>query len=85
MKTREQRERELIESGLVNSIKSQFRNVNYNISDKYFILMADYVDSIAQLDFEGGLNLYPESVGRSLPRLLSSVTDTNLSGYLWAN
>lgn len=48
--------------------------------------MADYVDSIAQLGFEGGLYLYPESVKSCLPRLLSSVTDTNLGGiYGWTN
>ena len=80
MKSREQRERELIDSGLVDSVKAQFRNVNHNISDKYFILMADYIDSIGQLDFEGGLYLDPVNVAKSLPQLLSSVMDVNLGG-----
>lgn len=80
MKSREQRERELIDSGLVDSVKAQFRNVNHNISDKYFILIADYIDSIGQLDFEGGLYLDPVNVAKSLPQLLSSVMDVNLGG-----
>lgn len=44
------REQELISSGLVDAIKKQYNNINYSISDKYFILMADYIDSISQLD-----------------------------------
>lgn len=73
-----EREQELINSGLVDSIKMQYRNVPHNIPDKYFILIADYIDSIGQLDYEGGLYLNPVEVAKSLPRVLSSVKETNL-------
>ena len=73
-----EREQELINSGLVDSIKMQYRNIPHNIPDKYFILIADYIDSIGQLDYEGGLYLNPVEVAKSLPRVLSSVKETNL-------
>ena len=75
-----EREKELINSGLVDSIKMQYRNVVYNIPDKYFILMADYIDSIGQLDYDGGLYLDPVEVAKSLPQVLKSVKETNLGG-----
>lgn len=75
-----EREQELIDSGLFDSIKMQYRNVAHNIPDKYFMLIADYIDSIGQLDFEGGLYLNPVEVAKSLPQVLSSVSETNLGG-----
>lgn len=78
--TRFQREQELINSGLVDSIKMQYQNVPHNIPDKYFILIADYIDSIGQLDYESGLYLNPIEVAKSLPKLLRSVNETNLGG-----
>ncbi len=75
-----QRERELINSGLVDSIKLQYRNINHNIPDKYFILIADYIDSIGQLDYENGLYLDPVEVARMLPQVLSSVNEQDLGG-----
>ncbi len=75
-----EREQELVNSGLVDSIKLQYRNVAHNIPDKYFILIADYIDSIGQLDFEGGLYLDPVEVAKMLPQVLSSVNETNLGG-----
>lgn len=52
MKTKSQREQELLSSGLVDSIKGLFQNSNANIPEKYYLLMADYIDSIGQLDYE---------------------------------
>lgn len=75
-----EREKELINSGLVDSIKMQYMNVGHNIPDKYFILIADYIDSIGQLDYEGGLYLDPVEVAKSLPQVLKSVKETNLGG-----
>ncbi len=46
MKTRNQREEELLASGLVDSIKSLFQNSGAYIPEKYYLLLADYVDSI---------------------------------------
>ena len=75
-----EREQELINSGLVDSIKMQYRNTPHNIPDKYFVLIADYIDSIGQLDYEGGLYLDPVEVAKSLPQLLKTVNETNLGG-----
>jgi hypothetical protein len=80
MKRREQREQELISSGLVDVIKEQYKNTQYNIPNKYFVLMADYIDSIGQLDKDGGLYLDAVEVAKQLPRVLNSIIDTDLNG-----
>ena len=80
MKTQAQREQELISSGLVSSIKSLFQNSNVNIPEKYYILLADYIDSIGQLDFEDGLYLDPVQVARTLPSVLTNIIENNIGG-----
>ena len=80
MKTQMQREEELISSGLVDSVKNLFQNYNVNISEKYYILLADYVDSIGQLDFEDGLYLDPVQIARKLPSVLTEVAENNIGG-----
>lgn len=80
MKTRSQREQELLSSGLVDSIKGLFQNSNANIPEKYYLLMADYIDSIGQLDYKGGLYLDPIQVARTLPSLLNVISEENLGG-----
>ena len=74
------RKQELISSGLVDSIKSQYVNVPHNIPDKYFILMADYIDSISMLDKENGLYLDPIQVAKMLPQVLTTVSESNIGG-----
>lgn len=73
MKSRLQREQELLSSGLVLSIKKLFQSTNANIPEKYYLLFADYIDSIGQLDYEGGLYLDPINIATSLPSLLSVI------------
>ena len=73
MKSRLQREQELLSSGLVLSIKKLFQSTNANIPEKYYLLIADYIDSIGQLDYEGGLYLDPINIATSLPSLLSVI------------
>ena len=80
MKSRLQREQELLSSGLVESIKGLFQNTNANIPEKYYLLMADYIDSIGQLDYEGGLYLDPIKVAQTLPSLLNCISEENLGG-----
>ena len=77
------REQELISSGLVYAIKQQYNNINYSISDKYFILMADYIDSISQLDYEGGLYLNAMNIAKMLPDVLKQVSEENIGGIQW--
>ena len=74
------REQELISSGLVDAIKQQYNNINYSISDKYFILMADYIDSISRLDYEGGLYLNAMNIAKMLPDVLRQVSEENIGG-----
>lgn len=69
---------ELINSGLVDSLKYQYRNIPYNIPDKYFILIADYIDSISQLDPNQGLFLDPIEVAKTLPSVLTSIQEADL-------
>lgn len=74
------RRQELINSGLVSAIKKQYMNVSHNISDDYFVLIADYVDSVNQLEFEGGLYINAMDIARMLPNVLNTVIETNLGG-----
>ena len=48
MKTKEQRYNELYSSGLVDGIKKLFANRN-DISEDYYVLMADYIDSMNEI------------------------------------
>lgn len=80
MKTRIQREQELQYSGLVDSIKVLFDNRKVNISDKYYILFADYIDSIGQLDFENGLFLDPIQIAQTLPNVLTEIIEADIGG-----
>ena len=72
------REQELINSGLVTEIKQQYSNTRYNIPDKYFILIADYIDAINQLDYEGGLYLNAMDIAKLLPKVLKQVSERNI-------
>lgn len=74
------REQELISSGLVDAIKQQYFNSNCSIPDKYFVLIADYIDSINQLDFDGGLYLNAMDVAKMLPNVLKQVSEGNIGG-----
>ena len=71
---------DLINSGLVDTIKRQYKGTNYNIPDKYFILIADYIDALNQLEYEGGLYLNPTDIVKRLPTVLKEVVEANLNG-----
>lgn len=73
-----QREKELFETGMVDTIKEVFRNKQVNIPDKYYILIADYVDCVLQLDYKDGLCLDPVKLVRSLPDCLTSISEQNI-------
>jgi len=77
MKTRAERERELIDSGLVSAIKQQFAGKSHSISDEYMILIADYIDSMSQVE---NLNIDSISLARYLPNVLTKVQEFNLGG-----
>lgn len=78
MKTRNQREEELLASGLVDSIKSLFQNSGAYIPEKYYLLLADYVDSIGELNFEGGLYLDAIQIAKALPNVLTEIREDNI-------
>lgn len=68
---------ELIQSGLVDGIKRQFEGKYHSIPEEYFILIADYIDSISQID---NLYLDPVELGRKLPTILTSIGEKDLGG-----
>ena len=72
------REKELIDSGLVSSIKSQYNGIAHNIPDFYFVLIADYIDSMSQLE---NFNVDYMALARSLPSVLTKVQEQNLDIY----
>ena len=75
MKTRFQREQELLTSGKVDFIKRLFQNSNANIPEKYYLLMADYIDCIEVLEY-----IDPIELEKKLPSLLNTITEENLGG-----
>ena len=77
MKTKEQRYNELYSSGLVNSIKDLFAN-RTDISEDYYVLMADYIDSMNEIKDEMLIN--PTEIARRMPELVKSIQETNLEG-----
>ena len=77
MKTKEQRYNELYSSGLVDSIKKLFANRN-DISEEYYVLMADYIDSMNEVKNEMLIN--PTEIEKKMPELVKSIQDTNLRG-----
>lgn len=42
--------------------------------------MADYIDSISQLDYEGGLYLNAMNIAKMLPDVLKQVSEENIGG-----
>ena len=81
MISRQAKERQLIESGMFDSIKAIFIKNNIQISDKYLMLITDYIDTLGQLDYENGLYLDPVKVAQELPKLLKKVKEEPLGVY----
>lgn len=77
MKTKEQRYNELYSSGLVDSIKQLFANRN-DISEDYYVLMADYIDSMNEIKDQMLIN--PTEIARTMPELVKSIQERNLGG-----
>ena len=77
MKTKEQRYNELYSSGLVDSIKTLFANRS-DISEDYYVLMADYIDSMNEVKDEMLIN--PTEIARRMPELVKSIQEGNLQG-----
>lgn len=77
MKTKEQRYNELYSTGLVSSIKQLFGN-RTDISEDYYVLMADYIDSMNEIKDQMLIN--PTEIARRMPELVKSIQETNLDG-----
>lgn len=77
MKTKEQRYNELYSSGLVDSIKDLFANRS-DISEDYYVLMADYIDSMNEIKDQMLIN--PTEIARKMPELVKSIRETSLGG-----
>ena len=77
MKTKEQRYNELYSSGLVNSVKKMFANRN-DISEDYYVLMADYIDSMNELKDQMLIN--PTEIAKRMPKFVKSINETHLGG-----
>ena len=77
MKTKEQRYNERYSSGLVNSVKKMFANRN-DISEDYYVLMADYIDSMNKLKDQMLIN--PTKIAKRMPKLVKSINETHLGG-----
>lgn len=77
MKSRYEREQELLTSGLVNEIKRRF-NYNTNISEEYYMLITDYIDSLNEVN--SSLHIDPVQIVNALPQLITSIKEADLGG-----
>ena len=77
MKTKEKRYNELYSSGLVDSVKRLFENRN-DISEDYYVLMADYIDSMNEIKDQMLIN--PTEIAKKMPELVKSISEANLGG-----
>lgn len=78
VKTKEQREQELLNSGLVEEIKLQYKDIEHSISDKYFFFIADYIDALSEFNRDGNLDLNLNETIKKLPQLLTIITEDDL-------
>lgn len=78
MITKEQRENELYKSGLVDTVKGLFAGKNVNISEEYYVLIADYIDSLDEVKDSMKVNV-PE-IAKRLPNVISNIVDIDLGG-----
>ena len=76
MKTKEQRLNELYSKGLVNTIKGLFAGKNVNIDEDYYVLMADYIDSLDEV--KDSMLLNPVEILNNLPNLVSNIQFNNV-------
>lgn len=77
MKSRFDREQELLQSGLYYEIKRRFGN-NSSISDEYYMLITDYIDSLDKV--KGSFNIDPIQIVDILPQLITSIKEMDLGG-----
>ena len=77
MRTKEQRYNELYSSGLVKAIKDCFSNRN-DISEEYYVLMADYIKSMYEIKDE--MLIDPIDIAVKMPELVKSIKDAELGG-----
>lgn len=77
IKTRYEREQELISSGLVDEIKKRFR-YNSSISDEYYMLITDYIDCLNEVN--DSLHIDAVQIVNALPQLITSIKEIDLGG-----
>lgn len=78
MVSREQREIELVNSGIIDIVKRQFYGRRINIPEKYFILIADYIDTVNRSRDQ--LYLDPNMLLKRLPEVLNTIIEKNIGG-----
>lgn len=61
----------------MNSVKKMFANRN-DISEDYYVLMADYIDSMNELKDQMLIN--PTEIAKRMPKLVKSINETHLGG-----
>ena len=72
------KEKELIDSGLFDIIRRRFIDKGVYIKDKYIMLIADYIDTLNQLDKNDGLYIDPINIVNILPDVLKGVKEDNI-------
>ena len=78
METKEQRIKDLYNSGMVDTIKQLFYGKHVNISEEYYVLIADYIDSLNEV--EESFSIKTSEIAKKLPQLISNIQETNLGG-----
>ena len=69
---------QLLSSGLVDTIKELFAT-RTDISEDYYVLMADYIDSMNEIKDEMLIN--STEIARRMPELVKSIQETKLVDF----
>lgn len=66
------REQELLESGLVKRVANQFANKNVKIPEEYYLLIADYLDCLSQIE---NIDINILNLMQRLPEVITEISE----------
>lgn len=76
MITKEQRNAYLYQNGLVDQVKKYFADKDVNISEEYYVLMADYLASLDEV--KESMLINPDTIAKRLPEVVKNIQETDL-------
>ena len=81
MKSPSVREKELIDSGLVDYVEHLYDGIEHDIPKEYYVLIADYMEALSQVSKENSLNVNIAKIMESIPEKLKTIKEVPLNIY----